>query len=494
MAVPITMPADGRASLSLQPCVWRGEWDSVHSLAVVNEGVATALEAAGHSVHRAWPGDRPLALDAVGIAGQWPPSFEAPSDGPFVLYQPWEFGRVPAQWAEEIRRTVDEVWTPSEYCRRAYIDSGIAPELVHVMPNGVDVERFRPDGPCAQLPTAKGTVLLFVGGLIYRKGIDLLLEAYGRAFSAADDVSLVVKGFGGKTFYAGQTWDESLRELRARPGAPELVSLDEEVAYGEMPALYRAADVLVQPYRGEGFCLPALEALACGVPVIVTSGGPTDEFVSDACAWRLPSRRLAVPRGAVAGLELVADGFLLEPDADALVDALREAADPAARAARAATAREHAERLSWERVAAIARSRLEALTGQRPIRTAELASVQGRRRTLFVAVPDWARPETWAPALRAYAQAFSPDADTTLVLPAADEAAALALVSAELEASRIDPDGLADVILAGRSEVDAVSLELAADAVICANGHRPRRARLIVPPDPAALRAVAETR
>ncbi len=52
--------------------------------------------------------------------------------------------------------------------------------------------------------------------------------------------------------------------FRTLPGAPELILLDDEVPYDRLPSLYRAADVLVQPYRGEGFCLPALEALACG--------------------------------------------------------------------------------------------------------------------------------------------------------------------------------------------------------------------------------------
>jgi glycosyltransferase involved in cell wall biosynthesis len=473
-------------------CVWRGDWGSSHSLAIVNDGHATALERDAVVVRRT--ADAPQSqLDAVGVAGHWPPRFDAPSGGPYVLYQPWEFGRVPARWVDEIRRGVDEVWTPSEYARAAYVESGVAPELVHVVPNGVDVARFSPDGPALELPTRKGTVFLFVGGTLPRKGIDVLLEGYARAFTAADDVALVLKVMGRGGMYRDFPLEQLLERHRTRPDAPELVLFDDDVPFEELPALYRAADVLVQPYRGEGFCLPALEALACAVPVIVTAGGPTDEFVSDACAWRVDAARTPYPAdGFPEAYRLVEDGFLLDPDPDALAAAFREAADPDERALRAGSARDHARRLSWERAADAAADRIAALAGRRPIRTVAPAVVAGRRRVLFAVAADWSDRETWLPAVRAYADAFDPTSDTTLVLPAADEQETLALVGAELDAAGIDTAGLADIVLADAAGVEAAALELAADAVIHCRGPRPTRAAAIVPPDPTALRAVAE--
>jgi glycosyltransferase involved in cell wall biosynthesis len=471
-------------------CVWRGDGGSGHSLAVVNDGVIAALEAAGDVVvTRISPEGAPDALDVPGVAQQWPPRFAAPSSGPFVLYQPWEFGRVPSSWVDEIRCRVDEVWTPSASARQAFVDSGVAPELVHVVPNGVDLTRFAPDGPRRPLPTTKGTVFLFVGGLIHRKGVDVLLEAFGRAFTAGDDVALVFKAMGGRTFYRGSTQADLVEAFRARPGAPEVVLIEDEVPFGEIPAVYRAADVVVQAYRAEGFCLPALEALACGVPVVVTAGGPTDDFVSDACGWRVPSRRVPLPPGALPGtLELAGEGFVLEPDVAALAAALRGAADPAARAAKAERAREHAERFGWAAAAAAARQRLAALRGRTPVRRIAPAVVEGRRRLLLAALPDWRRSETWVPAVLAYAEAFTPDADTTLVLPAADDAGAFALVTRELGAAGVELDTLADIVLADPADLEPEALELAADAVICTNGRRPARAARVVPPEPAALR------
>jgi glycosyltransferase involved in cell wall biosynthesis len=471
---------------------WRGDWGSVHSLAVVNEAIAGGLDQTGFRVARRGTDAATLDTSEVGVAQHWPPSFDAPTDGPFVLYQPWEFGEIPAAWVEPIRHRVDEVWTPSEYARQSFLEAGLAPDLVHVVPNGVDLERFRPDGPAQPFATDASTVFLFVGGTTYRKGLDLLLDAYGRAFDADDDVCLVVKGFGATTVYRDQSGDRLIEEFRARPGAPELLFLGDDVPYDQVPALYRGADCLVQPYRGEGFCLPALEGLACGLPAIVTAGGPTDDFTSDVCAWRVPSRRIPLPAGALPEkLAPAGGGFLLEPDVESLVTALRTAADPDARAAKAAWARAHAERYSWREAATRAAERLRALDGRTPIRRIAPAALAERRRLLLAVAADWATPDTWAPAVRAYGAAFAADADVTLVLPGAESTAEL--VERELAAAGLDPEALADIVLADSTDLLPEALELAADAFIAAADARPLRARRVVAPEPAALRSLLET-
>ena len=472
---------------------WRGDFGSGHSLAVVNDGVVQGLERAGETIDCFAPESLPSGKGVVGVASQWPPSFIAPTAGPFVLYQPWEFGRVPQSWVESIRTHVDEVWAPSEYVRQSYIASGVAEELVHVVPNGVDLQRFSEDGPAWPLPTAKGTVFLFVGGTIARKGIDVLLRAYGDAFTSADDVCLVLKGFGGSSFYRGQTAESLIDAFKLDEHAPELVFLDEEVPFDRLPSLYRAADVLVQPYRGEGFCLPALEALACGVPVIVTAGGPTDDFTSEACAWHVPSRRVPLPTDAFGEpeLALAPGGFLLEPEIVGLVAALRSAADPAERTRRARHARGHAEPFGWDNAATHALGRLEALRGRVPVRKARPAAVPERRGFLFHVPAEWHTPETWVPALHAYAEAFSADDDVTLVFLAREIDGVAALVGAELDRAGRSAADLADIALADPGTLAAISLELAADAVICPAGTRPPRARLVVPPTASALRAAA---
>ena len=97
-----------------------------------------------------------------------------------AVIQPWEFGAIPAEWVDPIRRNVDEVWVPSEYVRRMYVAGGIEPDRVAVVPNGVDTQLFTPDGERYPLDAPEGTRFLFVGGLIERKAPELLVAAYLR--------------------------------------------------------------------------------------------------------------------------------------------------------------------------------------------------------------------------------------------------------------------------------------------------------------------------
>ena len=151
-----------------------------------------------------------------------------------------------------------------------YVSSGIAPEKVRVVPNGVDTEKFRPGVRPLALPTKKKFKFLFVGGTIFRKGPDILLDAFTQAFTAADDVCLMIKDFGGDSFYQGQTAETAIRAFQQKPGAPEILHLKDEISSEQMPGLYTACDCFVLPYRGEGFGMPVLEAMSCGLPVIVT--------------------------------------------------------------------------------------------------------------------------------------------------------------------------------------------------------------------------------
>ena len=65
----------------------------------------------------------------------------------------------------------------------------------------------------------------------------------------------------------------------------------DSLSHQDMAMLYQVADAYVSPYRAEGFNLPVLEAAACGIPIICTRGGPTDDFVTGEFARRIESRK-----------------------------------------------------------------------------------------------------------------------------------------------------------------------------------------------------------
>jgi glycosyltransferase involved in cell wall biosynthesis len=357
---------------------WQGDHGLPTSLSIINDRVTERLSGDVQRVPRdgeARAGTRtppasplPHAAD-VEVRHQWPPDLRPAPAGRLAIIQPWEFGAVPQAWCTPLADNVDELWVPSEYVRGMYLEAGIDPARVVVIPNGVDLERFSPDGHQRELPGAgTGLRFLFVGGLVARKGPDVLLAAWCEAFAGRDDVTLVIKDFGADGIYRGEPAREAIRAHAASGALPRIVLIENDLPGEEIAALYRSCDVLVAPYRGEGFAMPVLEAMACGLPVIATAGGPTDEFCPPDAGWRIASRRAAFAEDRVGDLPTAGRPWMLEPDAAHFVELLRTAAaaDPAERERRGAAGRAAAERLSWDAVAAAYEERITALAARTP--------------------------------------------------------------------------------------------------------------------------------
>ncbi|MBM3836639.1 MAG: glycosyltransferase [Verrucomicrobia bacterium] len=390
--------------------IWEGSQFVHHSLALINRELCLQLIEGGHDLsilpfepdqfgpeadprfgQIAGRVRAPLARPAhVHLRHQWPFNPTPPQDGHWVIIQPWEFGCIPKDWVAVLRDRVDEIWVPSAFVRDCYIQSGIPSEKVYVVPNGTNPDRFHPNAPPLLLPkagqasslpgsisrdgmkgrqdacsTARKFRFLFVGGTIRRKGPDLALNAYLKSFTAADNVCLVVKDFGANTFYQGQTLEAQIRQLQSHPNAPEIVYLNQDLAPEQMPGLYTACDCLVHPYRGEGFGLPILEAMACGLPVIVTAGGAADDFATEEFAYRIPARRQSIGT-KVGDLELAGQGWLLEPDLEALSNRMKfVASHPAEARLLGQRASVHVRsKWTWTHAAAAAEKRLQALAAR----------------------------------------------------------------------------------------------------------------------------------
>jgi glycosyltransferase involved in cell wall biosynthesis len=324
--------------------VWEGPQMINHSLALVNRELELAL-IESRQVHLSI---RPVGADnfngnlppskrtleefygktlpgaaEIHVRHQWPPNWIPPTEGHWVVIQPWEYGSLPCQWVQEINAGVDEAWVPTSFVRDLYVASGVSRIRVQVIPNGVDIDIFKPGVKPFPLPAKKGFRFLFLGGTIPRKGIDLLLKAYQKAFSAADEVQLVIKDMGTRDLYQGQTMEERIKQLQADASFPSLLYLGEDLSENQISSLYNACHCLVHPYRGEGFGLPVLEAMSCALPVITTAGGATDDFVDDQTGYRIPAQRQVFGNREISGLKTVGDLWMLEPDVDALARQMR---------------------------------------------------------------------------------------------------------------------------------------------------------------------------
>src|SRR5581483_6817918 len=307
----------------------------------------------------------------VTVRHSWPPDLNPPREGHWVVIQPWEFGSLPAPWLVPFRDQVDEVWVPTTYVRDGFVASGLPEDRVRVVPNGVDVSVFRPEAPPLPLQTKKRFKFLFVGGTIWRKGIDVLLAAYGRAFTMNDDVCLVLKDMGASSFYQGQTAEKTVEGFRNVPFAPEVEYIDRSLSPEEVAGLYTACDCLVHPYRGEGFGLPIAEAMACARPVVVTNHGAALDFCDESRAYLIPAQVVHFRENHVGDVETVGRPWLAEPDLGGLVQLLRHVFhhpnEAKAKGASACTfVRQH---LTWDHAAAVAGERLREVV-RRPIRRA----------------------------------------------------------------------------------------------------------------------------
>lgn len=260
-------------------------------------------------------------LPYLWVRHQWPPKNDPPQGAKWIIMQPWEYNCFLKEFTDTFKNA-DEIWTPSTFSRDAFIRSGIDEDKIQVIPNGINPDIFKPNGDKYDLGTEKKLKLLFVGGTIFRKGIDILLKSYTKMFTAKDDISLIIKDFGSNSFYKGQTAKGIIDDIKKFRNSPEIIHIEDELTERELASLYRSCDILVSPYRGEGFNLPAIEAMACGLPLVITKGGASDDFVTDDIAWLIDSEQVSF--GYILGkYEFTEEAFILEPNEESLSLTLR---------------------------------------------------------------------------------------------------------------------------------------------------------------------------
>ena len=205
----------------------------------------------------------------------------------------------------------------SQAMHRELRDRVPVPESLVVIPNGVDTERFVPGDPAASRAE-----VLFVGRLVPDKGVDVLLRSFAAVRARLPEARLVVAGGGDQDLY--------LRRLARYFGLPPQVDFVGWLTGSELVERYRRADVVAVPSRYEPFGLVALEAMACGRPVVASRTGGLAEIVDDGRTGLLvsPGDHLRLARALV---KLLAD-------------------DPA-RSSAGYAAREHVLRYTWDLVA-----------------------------------------------------------------------------------------------------------------------------------------------
>ncbi len=324
-----------------------GPFETTYGLAVANRALAEALDA--HSpfrlsllatdgnrdyeprpsdladkpvVRRLWERSFAAGRPDVVIRNTYPPRFERSAARLGLAWLYWEDSLLPPGWAEGFDAAYDGCLAPTEWVRTVLRRSG-AKLPVEIVPPAVQLDPALEEGPAADLPTAKAFRFLAVSSAFPRKGIDVLVRAFAKAFTSADDVALVLKTFPNPH----NTVARQLAAIRsADPHAPEIVHLDEDISPRGLASLYRSTNVLVQPSRAEGFGLPAVEAMLRGLPVVATSATGLADFCTDETCFVVPHRwEPSESHFGIDGAEWA------EPDEDVLAGILRGLASGALR-------------------------------------------------------------------------------------------------------------------------------------------------------------------
>ena len=208
-------------------------------------------------------------------------------------------------------------------------DYGVDPERLHIVHVGVDPQQFRPIDNVNVVP---GRLMTTASADVAMKGLAFLLEALAKLRAKDDSIHLVVIG--------KPKYDSKATQLIKELNLAESIEFVSGVTDQRIVELYNEAEVAIVPSLYEGFSLPAIEAMSCGVPLVATTGGALPEVVgadgvtalqvppgdSDALAqkigWALEQTNLRSVVGA-AGRERVIQNFSWKITAERTVEHYR---------------------------------------------------------------------------------------------------------------------------------------------------------------------------
>jgi len=231
-------------------------FDLIHQFNPVDVGLTTLLP------HRRIPV----------VLGPYPGPWPRQSAG--VVRLPSQALRASLQWLQQRRAHSILVFVAAG---AANVRSRRARARITVVPPGVDLVAFH---PAAEEVFSEPRSVLYVGGLQPRKGVLELLEAFGAVAAELEDVQLCVAGHG--------SLEAEVRRLSAAAGLADRITFLGQVEHEQVPELMRSASVFCLPSRGEPFGMSALEALASGLPLVVTNAGGLGDWVPEHAGLKVP--------------------------------------------------------------------------------------------------------------------------------------------------------------------------------------------------------------
>jgi glycosyltransferase involved in cell wall biosynthesis len=209
-----------------------------------------------------------------------------------ISWNVYETNRIPHIWQLILNNDLfKEVWTASEFNKQTFIDSGVNPEKIVVVNQGVNTSVYKPGlKPLDNIREKNNFYFLYVSALKYCKGYDVLLRAFFDEFAMDSKVKLLFKADLHSGSYDNEkAFIKSVIQNAKGKSAAEVLALCDNINEEFMARLYSTADCFVLPSRGEGWGLGYIQSMACGVPVIATDCSAQKTFCNSDNSLMVPT-------------------------------------------------------------------------------------------------------------------------------------------------------------------------------------------------------------
>lgn len=264
-----------------------------------------------------------------------------------------ETSGIPKEWVQQAN-LMDEIWVPSNFNKETFVNSGVQTPI-RVVPLGIDPNYFNPQISGKRFSEKFTFFSVFEWG--ERKAPEILLKAFSDEFSKNESVCLVCKI---NNFDPSINLNHEISALGLNANGAQITILPNFLVKGyEMAVLYKSADAFVLPTRGEGWGMPILEAMACGLPVIATNWSAQTDFLNEKTGFPLNIEKLIA---AEAKCPYYSGFKWAQPSYEhlrSLMRAVFEGGEEVQK--RAVFGAATAKKFSWEHTASIIRNRISAI-------------------------------------------------------------------------------------------------------------------------------------
>lgn len=240
------------------------------------------------------------------------------SQGYLILEHNWIFSLIPQKWEEILNTKIDQIWVSSNFVKEIYSNNGIIEDKIKVIGTPINSELFFKKPKVDFFEVGDKFNFLCISDFTQSSGITELIEAYIDEFKTNEKVCLTIYP---NCIYNHQDRKNLITHIQSKINIPQILIKDyldlEEID------LYNSADAFVYTYKLEKDGINVAKAMLCELPVIVTSGGATDDFCNKENSYQVEAEVLE-KEVTLLGSEMIGNSLIYhEPNISSIRENLR---------------------------------------------------------------------------------------------------------------------------------------------------------------------------